>query len=63
MNAIVLKENANNFVFGDIDNEFKIEMLKSFKEIFIKYPKLINTISLVSNPNYMYDYLLTKYKR
>ena len=63
MNAIALKENANNFVFGDIDNEFKIEMLKSFKEIFIKYPKLINTISLVSNPNYMYDYLLTKYNK
>ena len=45
----------------NIDNEIKKEMLVSLKEIVTKYPKLNNSISLVSDINYLVNYISNTY--
>ena len=45
----------------NIDNEIKKEILVSLKEIVTKYPKLNNSISLVSDINYLVNYISNTY--
>lgn len=53
--------NNENIVLDAIDKRVRKEILKTLKEIFKKYPKLSNSITLVSDINYLVNYLFNNY--
>ena len=46
-----------------IDNEIKKEILVTLKEIITKYPSLNHSISLISDGDYLIDYVSSHYKK
>ena len=47
----------------NIDNEIKKEILVTLKEIMTKYPSLNHSISLISDGDYLIDYVSSHYKK
>lgn len=47
----------------NIDNQIKNEILETLKEIYTIYPKLENLISLVSDSNYLVNYIAQNFKK